>query len=122
MKIKLDENLSVSAKRTLTAADLDVTTVVEENLCGATDRQIFNACRSENLCLVTLDKGFSNPLKFNPTGSQGIVVLRISPPMTRHEINGALQIVTNALIKASVAGKLWVISKGKIREYKRGSS
>ena len=33
----------------------DAQTVLQESLSGATDRQIYDACRRERRCLVTLD-------------------------------------------------------------------
>jgi hypothetical protein len=50
MRFKLDENLGRRCQGLFRAAGHDAQTVLEESLSGATDRQIYDACRSERLC------------------------------------------------------------------------
>jgi hypothetical protein len=46
MRFKLDENLGRRCQGLFRAAGHDAQTVLEESLSGATDRQIYDACRS----------------------------------------------------------------------------
>ena len=48
----------------------DVSTVPEEELCGAEDQAVFVAASEEQRTLVTLDLDFSNPIRFPPTGKR----------------------------------------------------
>ena len=48
----------------------DVSTVPEEELCGAEDQAVFVAASEEQRTLVTLDLDFSNPVRFPPTGKR----------------------------------------------------
>ena len=84
-QFKLDENLGQSCSHILAQHGHDVRTVVEEDLAGAYDHALINACRNENRCLLTLDLDFSNPLVFDPRQHSGIVVLRL-PPHPRQSI------------------------------------
>ena len=78
MRIKFDENLGDRGADILRAAGHDVSTVVEEELCAASDVELIEVCRSERKCLVTLDLDFSNPILFDPAHYYGIAVLRLS--------------------------------------------
>jgi len=77
MKLKIDENLGKSAKDYLTKNGFDVLSVKDENLCGITDDNLFKVSIKEQRCLITLDKDFSDIIRFNPEKSSGIVILRI---------------------------------------------
>jgi predicted nuclease of predicted toxin-antitoxin system len=58
MKIKLDENLGTLGKSLLEADGHDVATVAQQQLGGAQDTSIYEACRDEGRVLVTLDHDF----------------------------------------------------------------
>lgn len=77
IKVKIDENLGNTAKYYLIENGFDVQSVQDENLCGTTDENLFNYSKKEHRCLITLDKDFSDIIRFNPENSYGIVVLRI---------------------------------------------
>jgi hypothetical protein len=59
--------------------------VAQQQLSGAQDTSIYEACRDEGRVLVTLDHDFSNTLRFLPEATAGLVVLeckgRLSPSM-----------------------------------------
>ena len=71
MKFKLDENLGRRCQGLFRAAGHDAQTVLEESLSGATDRQIYDACRRERRCLVTLDLDFADVTRFAPDENRG---------------------------------------------------
>ena len=64
MKFKLDENFGTRPQRIFRDAGYDVATVREEELQGSTDLRIYEVCRSENRCLVTLDLDFADVVRF----------------------------------------------------------
>ena len=94
----------------------DVEPLVREGLAGANDDAVYNACRREERTLVTLDLDFSNPLRFPPGVTEGIVVVRPPRnvlPMIRSTLASALP----DLRSRSLKGRLWIVEPGRIRVY-----
>jgi predicted nuclease of predicted toxin-antitoxin system len=118
MKIKLDENLGTRGADLLRAAGHDVVTVVEQGLQAAADRQVAAACQAECRCLLTLDLDFGNPLVFRPADYSGIAVLRLPPRATDQDLWEACQTFVHGLERDNIDGKLWIIQRGRIREFR----
>ncbi len=117
MRLKLDENLGTRGVALLRDAGHEVATVSEEGLSGSTDRALIEQCRAEDRCLVTLDLEFGNPLVFKPSGYPGIVALRLPPNPGLGDLLDALRTLSRALTTSPVAGRLWIVQRGRIREY-----
>ncbi len=114
MRIKLDENIDPRAKDILTMYGHEVVTVVEQGLKGAADEEIARAVRQEGFCLLTLDLGFANVLRYPPEDYAGIVVLR-HPRLT---IQGLLDLVRQVagLLKSNDPSRhLWIVDPGRLR-------
>lgn len=115
MKIKLDENLGQRGIYLFREAGYDTTTVAEQKLCSATDRKLLEHCQKEKRCLVTLD--FGNPILFNPKEYFGIAVLRLPPKSTPIDLYDTIRTMIKALRQKDLKGSLWIVQKGRIREY-----
>jgi hypothetical protein len=119
MRLKLDENLGGTAAMLLQSAGHDIETVPGQGLSRATDREVIAACQSELRCLVTLDLDFGNPLLFDPAEYAGIAVLRLPARPSYQDLLDVCNTLTAGLVKRDITGKLWIVQRGRIREYQR---
>ena len=90
MKVKLDENLPVSAASIFAEAGHDVDTVEDEGLAGCDDPTVARAATDEQRLVVTLDRGFGDVQRYPPGSHAGILVLRVddqSAASIRHALN-----------------------------------
>jgi hypothetical protein len=118
LTFKLDENLGTRGVQCLAGYGYDVSTVLVQELEGALDDTLIEICRIEKRCLVTLDLDFSNPIHYPPVRYAGIVVLRPPRNPEYQDLIDCLINLAQALkSKASMAGKLWIVSPSQIREY-----
>ena len=117
MKLKLDENLGNRCAELFRFAGHDVTTVFEEKLCSEPDETVLSACHTEQRCLVTLDLDFGNPLLFRPSDHYGIAVLRLPPQPSFNDLLDAVRTLLGGLAQSDIAGKLWIVQRGRIRQY-----
>ena len=115
MNFKLDENFGTRTQGILRAAGHDVKTVRDEGLQGCSDQHLYDVCRSEQRCLVTLDLDFADTIRFQPVQGAGIAVIRLprnpSLPLLEQLVRQCLEMLT----KMSISGRLWVVEIGRIR-------
>jgi predicted nuclease of predicted toxin-antitoxin system len=81
MKIKLDENFDRRLMPVLAADGHEVDTVPSEGLGGSDDDTVYATCRANGRVLITLDLDFSNPFRFPPDDTEGIIVVRPPRPI-----------------------------------------
>jgi predicted nuclease of predicted toxin-antitoxin system len=117
VKLKLDENLGRRCVDLLTRAGHDVATVAEENLMGADDRPLLEACATEGRALVTLDLDFSNPLQFRPSTLAGIAVLRLPRKPAHEDLVACVATLVEAMKREVLTGRLWSVERGRVRVY-----
>jgi hypothetical protein len=121
MKLKLDENLGSHAANLPQTAGHDVATVAAERLVSASDREVIDVCRRERRCLVTLDLDFGNPFLFRPSDYAGIAVLRLPAKPSHGDLLAVVRTLIGGLVQADIAGKLWIVQAGRLREYQEQS-
>jgi len=117
MKLKLDENLGSRIATLLRSAGHDVATVPGQGLSSTADTQLIEICRREERCLVTLDRGFGNRLRFKPSDYSGIAVIRLPKQPNPGDLRETIEVLIVGLEQAEIAGKLWIIRRGVIQEY-----
>ena len=115
-RFKLDENFGASIQQLFSGHDCH--TVREEGLGGATDTEVFGAAARESRILVTLDLDFANVLAFPPKDSNGIIVIRPTKGSPTLQLLQSLIRQTLVVLQTkSVAGRLWIVEPGRIREH-----
>jgi hypothetical protein len=77
LKLKLDSNLPVGARRVAESLGHDVDKVVEEDLGGADDSKVLDAARKAGRFLIALDRGLGDVRRYPPGSHLGIAVLRV---------------------------------------------
>lgn len=92
-------------------------TVDGQGLSSVTDATLIEICRAEDRAIVSFDKDFADVVHFPPVRYRGIVVLRLSEPVTLPMILNALTRVADLAETRSVVGRLWIVSINRIREY-----
>jgi len=114
LQFKFDENLNPIWRDPLRRAGHRVSTVVEEGLAGIDDESLAATCKRLNLCLITADMGFAQPLRYPPAKYHGLIILR-HPKPSLSRMYGLIQQVVEALRGDTPAGRLWVVEPGRIR-------
>jgi predicted nuclease of predicted toxin-antitoxin system len=118
VKLKLEENLGKRGLALFAAAGYEAATVAGQGLRGEADQSLIEHCHGEQRCLVTLDLDFSNPLVFDPEGYSGIAVLRLPSQPTPDDLLDRCRTLIAALMNDDIVGKLWIVQKDRIREYR----
>lgn len=77
MKLKLDENIPLSAKARLSRLGFDTDTVLDESLGGRPDSEVWAAAQAECRLLVTQDLDFSDARQFAPGTHNGVLIVRL---------------------------------------------
>lgn len=114
MKLKLDENLDVRLAQRLQKAGHEAVTVHDQKLHGVPDTSLFEHCIAEGHALISLDKDFSNVLRFPPEKTPGLVVLRGHNNLLS-TMQALIQTLIEALAQDQPIGKLWIIEPGRLR-------
>ncbi len=115
MKFKLDENLGNRTRSLIQEAGFDVETVLSEQLVGSTDDALFEVCKEEGRCLITLDLDFSDVVRYPPHQNPGIIVLRMAGAITLRNLELLTIQILNAMKVHNPSGKLWIVELGRIR-------
>lgn len=117
MNLKLDENLGAMGVVFLKSVGFDVATVADQDLLSTPDADLVRKCAAEGRCLVTLDKDFSDPLRYPPRQYAGIIVVRLPGRFRLPLVERALALVVEASKQTDVRGRLWIAEVDRIREY-----
>lgn len=114
MRFKLDENLPRAARARLEQRGWNVHDAHEEQLAGAEDVAIQQACEREQRILITLDADFADIRRYDPARSPGVIVLRPRD----HSIRSCLDCLDGAiraLARERIHASLWIVEPQRLR-------
>jgi len=114
LRFKLDENIPRRVEPALRDLGHDVETALSEGLAGASDPDLFAACKAEDRVLVTLDLDFADIRGYPPGSHRGVWVLRPASQTFAGVLNLALAGVRLAAVERTI-GQLWVIDDKRVR-------
>lgn len=115
MNFKLDENFGTRTQNLFREAGHHVRTVLDQNLSGTADKDLYKICSNEKMCLVTLDLDFSEVLRFPPKGTAGIIVIRVPRNPSLSLLEQLVREFLQALAREPLEHKLWIVEVGRIR-------
>jgi predicted nuclease of predicted toxin-antitoxin system len=115
MKFKLDENFGTRTQQIFRAHGHDVLTVRDQHLQGCADARLYEVCRVEQRCMVTLDLDFSDVLRFPPQQAHGIIVIRVPHNPTLPLLEQLVRQFLQTLETMPIENKLWIVESGRIR-------
>ncbi len=121
MRFKLDENFGARTQQLFRTSGHEARTVVEQDLQGSSDQDLFTACAREQRCLVTLDLDFANVLRFPPDQVGGIAVIRLPQNPSLTLLEGLIRQLLRVVEKVPLDRKLWIVETGRIRIHQSGS-
>ena len=113
-RFKLDENLPRDLAVDLQRAGHDVETVLDEQLGGEPDAEVFETCQREKRVLVTLDLDFADIRQYPPDQHAGVWVLR-PPSQSVTNIVALLPGALKLLEAEEPHGHLWIIERERVR-------
>jgi predicted nuclease of predicted toxin-antitoxin system len=114
VNFKIDENLSRRVAATLRSAGHEATTVAEEDLKGAEDKELAARVKAEQRTLITLDLDFADIRAYPPEDYAGIIVLRAKKQSRRLQI--AMVVGLLPLLKQELLpGHLWIAEPDRVR-------
>ena len=86
MKFKLDENIPITVKEILNSFGYNTRAVIDQNLQGKSDTELWEAVLNEDRILITQDLDFADIRKYPLKQHPGIIILRLSNPSRRELI------------------------------------
>ena len=114
MKFKIDENLPVEFAEVLQSEGWDAVTVLDEEMSGASDMDIFAICSTESRALISLDMDFTDIRLYPPLESPGILVFRIQPQDKEHLLD-VLKKIIPLMKEKDLTRSLWIVEEDRIR-------
>ena len=114
MRFKIDEHLPVEIKELLTHHQHDAVTVADEDMGGAIDPDVAQACQKEARALVTLDLDFSDIRAYPPEEYQGIIVFRPALQSITTLVRLTARIIP-LLDQEPLIGHLWIVEDHQVR-------
>lgn len=115
LRFKLDENFSHHLAKRFEEAGYDVETILDEQMSGAPDDNLFQTVIAEQRCLVTLDLDFANIIRYPTDGTAGIVVIRPNRPITLAVLESFTKQLLAEVAHQNPANCLWILEERKLR-------
>lgn len=114
MLFKIDENLPIEIAGLFIDAGHDAKTVSDQQMQGAIDPVLIQACKTEQRVLVSLDTDFSDIKSYPPEEFSGIIVLRVRV-QAKHHLIKVLRGIIPLISREPLLQHLWIIEENRVR-------
>ncbi len=114
MEFLTDENVFVPIVESLRKLGHDVFDIKEQKLFGTDDLDIYKMSIEQKRVLLTMDKDFSNIIKYPPGVHSGIIVLKLYR-LTVEVVTTIFMNSFKALDEINIKGNTVIIDKNKTR-------
>lgn len=119
MNFIADENVYTPIIEALRGAGHDLLEAKEEKSLVMSDFEIFKTAQEQNRTLLTMDKDFSNILRYAPGSHPGIIVLKLYGLSIEDSKKVFLE-AFEALDKNDIRGNTTIIDRNKTRIRREG--
>lgn len=110
MRFLVDENVFPAITSHLKEQGHDVKDVLQEGLTRIHDDDLIRLARKEQRTLITFDKHFGDILRYPPEENEGIVLIRLHPPILAHVVKAMDRFLAQTK-QSTLKGKLIVLSR-----------
>ncbi|MGR3310940.1 MAG: DUF5615 family PIN-like protein [Candidatus Brocadiales bacterium] len=114
MKIVVDENVSYGVVVTLREMGHSVIAIAESEKSGIIDENVFKLVIEGSAVLITRDYHFTNPVRFPPESTRGIIYIRCGNLTAAEEI-ALVQRFLSIHSHEEYSGKLATLYKDSVR-------
>jgi len=113
-KFLIDENIPPAVAHFLRDKGFDVKEVREAGIHGISDAEIMDLARQDGRVLLTFDKHFSNILFYPLQSHNGVIRMRVHPPLLS-DIIQALDLFLQKFDLGTIRGTLIVLAREGFR-------
>ena len=121
MHVKVDEDLPQAIAQVLRRKGYSCSTVLEQEMGGWDDVDLWRAVQADRQFLVTADKGFGDIRRYPPGTHRGILLLRPSEDGIRPLVNLLEETLASVSELEKLEGLLAVASSRGLRIKRRSS-
>ena len=112
----IDASLPRPTGEVIRAEGHQATDVRDIGMNSASDREIAERARSNQLCLITRDQDFGNIFDYPPGNYFGIIVIRAPDAATRSIVlNMVRDFLRQTAIIPQLTGRLAIVEPGRVR-------
>lgn len=114
MRIKVDEDLPNLVVKLLNDSGYSAIGVLDQNMGGWKDPELWEAVQTEQRLLITADKGFADIRRYPPSSHAGVMLLRPDEDGIRPMLELLERVLTNYDL-TTLAGAVTVVNSQSIR-------
>lgn len=114
IRIKVDEDLPTAAVELLHKSGCDAVSVLQQEMSGWKDHDLWQVVQGEGRLLLTADKGFGDARIYPPGKHCGIILLRPDEDGVRPIVD-LLRLLLAAHVLSELAGTITVVTPRGVR-------